>query len=487
MPWPITGRTAFSPFCDEHGFLLWIINFLLNKAHEITCVTEEVTAVISHSRPSIFYAIDYFHGNQSTSLNVKHTVIKLEFNKMNVSNFEDAFNNSSKSGFFGPSITKFKWDSKQTLSLQLTIGATAFACPWIIFLNMLVILAIKKVRELQKNSNILIANLAVTDLLVGAVSMPLSIAVDALILRGTVSRSIVFLLNEIGISVLIVLYTISYHHLLLIAWERYVAIVKWTEYKVLVTKGRIKKYTLIAWMDSVTKVALYRALVFAKVPQEVLLVMNIAINFSWLTETLTVVYFYCMIYIEVRRQNRCQISPLSALIKAKMERKLAYTAFLLLIAALICCFPILVVMTSVSYSPVFRTYSALRWAYIGIQINSLANPVLYFYRNKRYRKALLQMIGLEKTQEIERVDPKGRCARQNRCTVELVDTEGALSLKRPYSFPKQTLGPRSTRVSKTTTMERKISASCLTIIEKLAKRDMVWRWRWYDADRKYSI
>ena len=332
---------------------------------------------------------------------------------------------------------------------------------------MLVILAIKKVRELQKNSNILIANLAVTDLLVGAVSMPLSIAVDALILRGTVSRSIVFLLNEIGISVLIVLYTISYHHLLLIAWERYVAIVKWTEYKVLVTEGRIKKYTLIAWMDSVTKVALYRTLVFAKVPQEVLLVMNLAINFSWLTETLTVVYFYCMINIEVRRQNRCQISSLSALIKAKMERKLAYTAFLLLIVALICCFPILVVMTSVSYSPVFRTYSALRWAYIGIQLNSLANPVLYFYRNKRYRKALLQMIGLEKTQEIERVDPKERCARQNRCTVELVDPEGALSLKRSYSFPKQTLGPRSTRVSKTTTMERKISAPCLTIIESL--------------------
>ena len=168
MPWPITGRTAFNPFCDEHGFLLWIRNLLLNKKQKIICVTEEVTAVISHSRPSIFYAIDYFHGNQSTSLKVKHTVIKLEFNKMNVSNFEDAFNNSSKSGFFGPSITKFKWDSKQTLSLQLTIGATAFACPWIIFLNMLVILAIKKIRELQKNSNILITHLAGTNLLVGA-------------------------------------------------------------------------------------------------------------------------------------------------------------------------------------------------------------------------------------------------------------------------------------------------------------------------------
>ena len=96
-------------------------------------------------------------------------------------------------------------------------------------------------------------------------------------------------------------------------------------------------------------------------------------------------------------------------------------------------------MTSVSYSPVFRTYSALRWVYIGIQINSLANPTLYFYRNKRYRKALLQLIGLEKIQEIEWIDPKGRWARRNLVTVELVDTEGARSLKRSHSFPEQTL------------------------------------------------
>ena len=386
---------------------------------------------------------------------------------MNVSNLEDAFNNSSKSVLFGPSIPQFKWDLKPTLSLQLTIGATAVACPWIISLNMFVILVIKKVRELQTNSNILIANLAVTDLLVGAVSMPLSIAVDALILRGTVSCSIVFLLNEIGISVLIVLYTISYHHLLLIAWERYVAIVKWPEYKVLVTKRRLKKYTAIAWMDSVTKVVLYQALVFAEVPHEVLFVLDLAINLSWLTETSTLLYFYRMIYILVRRQNRCEISQLSALIKAKMERKLAYTAFLLLMAAFVCSVPILVVMTSASYSPVFSTYSALRWVYIVVQINSLANPVLYFYRNKRYRKALLQMIGLEKTQEMERIDLKGRCARRNRCTVELGDTEGALSLKRSHSFPEETLGPRNTRESKVTKIERRISASCLTISDSL--------------------
>ena len=170
---------------------------------------------------------------------------------------------------------------------------------------------------------------------------------DALILRGTASRSTVFLLNKIGISVLITLFSTSYHHLLLIAWERYVVIVKWTDYKVLITKGRLKKYTVIAWMDSVIKVALYQALVLAEVPHEVLFVVNLAINLSWLTETLTLFYFYRMIHIFVRRQNKCQISQSSTLIKATVERKLTYTAFLLLIAAFICSFPILIVMTSV--------------------------------------------------------------------------------------------------------------------------------------------
>ena len=52
-----------------------------------------------------------------------------------------------------------------------------------------------------------------TDLLVGAVSVPLSIAVDALILRGTVSPSIFYFLSEIGVSFLITLYTISLYTL----------------------------------------------------------------------------------------------------------------------------------------------------------------------------------------------------------------------------------------------------------------------------------
>ena len=43
---------------------------------------------------------------------------------------------------------------------------------------------------MQKNSNILLASMAVADLLVGAVSMPLTTALDILLLRKNLSLTI---------------------------------------------------------------------------------------------------------------------------------------------------------------------------------------------------------------------------------------------------------------------------------------------------------
>ena len=95
--------------------------------------------------------------------------------------------NSSRSVFFCLSTPNLIWDLTQIISHQITIAVTA-ACKFTIFLNILVIVAVKKIRELQTNPNILIASLAVADLLVGAVSMPQTISVDALIIRWTCIR-----------------------------------------------------------------------------------------------------------------------------------------------------------------------------------------------------------------------------------------------------------------------------------------------------------
>ncbi len=41
------------------------------------------------------------------------------------------------------------------------------------------------------------------------------------------------------------------YHLTAIAWERYVAIVKWMDYKVIMTRNHVKKLAIIAWLGSV--------------------------------------------------------------------------------------------------------------------------------------------------------------------------------------------------------------------------------------------
>ena len=66
---------------------------------------------------------------------------------------------------------------------KMTAAATIIICPVTIFLNILVIIGVKRRRDLQNiNSNILFANMAVADVLVGAVSMPLTVISDVLAL-----------------------------------------------------------------------------------------------------------------------------------------------------------------------------------------------------------------------------------------------------------------------------------------------------------------
>ena len=106
---------------------------------------------------------------------------------MNVSMSEDPLVNSSRSKFFCPGAPLIIWDLERKVFIQLGIALSALIGSFAVLLNILVILAIKKTRELKTKSIILITSLAVADLLVGAVSAPFNITLDALILRGTVS------------------------------------------------------------------------------------------------------------------------------------------------------------------------------------------------------------------------------------------------------------------------------------------------------------
>ena len=260
-----------------------------------------------------------------------------------MSNSGDSLVNSTKAVFFCPQFPLFVWDLENEVSLQLVIAITAIAAPFTTFLNTLVIVTIQKTRELQTNSSILISSLAITDLLVGAVSTPLIITVDALILRGTVPESIVCKINHSAAFVQYIAYSASYMHLILMGWERYVAIAKPMKYKALVRKGRIKRYSGIVWITVVTAFVLLTTLQAIALPHEFLLVLYLLQGVLWLISFMALVYFYSMVYSKARKQSRSQISQITA----KIQNRIALTAFLLTAAVFIFSLPIPVVVATV--------------------------------------------------------------------------------------------------------------------------------------------
>ena len=247
------------------------------------------------------------------------------------------------------------------------------------------------------------------------------------------------------------------------------------EYQVIVTKGRVKRYAGIAWITALVTTALYTALAAAGVRYEVLLVLDVIFSLSWLICFSLMVYFHRMIYIEIRKRNRSQISQVSALIKSRIESKIAYTVFLLTVSVFISSVPGAVVYTMTTFSPFFRAKSVFRLAEIFFQLNSLVNPALYFYRNNRYRKATLKLLRFGKPQEIQRVAHIGRRARRHRYSVASIDGGGFVDSgraprhRRSQSYSAETHGHRNTGlgVSAGRVVNRRMSAPSLTSHDNL--------------------
>ena len=380
---------------------------------------------------------------------------------MNLSYPKGPLGNSSRLEIFCSSSPQMKsiWDSTQKTSLQLAVVVATVACPFTVLLNIVVIATIKKVRQLQANSNILIASLAAAGLLVGAVCMPLTISLDTLILRGYASENVICTRVLVAMVVLYTAWSASFYHLVIISWERYLAIVKRVEYKIIITKSRVKKYAGIAWVIAFMTIALFFALVVAGIHYEFLLFLDGIFGLGWLTGISIMVNFYRKVYLELRKQKRCQTSQVSFLVKARIERKIAHTACLLTITVFISIVPLMVVFITAPFLPFFRSYTVFRWAEIFLQINSLVNPVLYFHKNKRYRKFALQLFAFSTKEKIESEVDIGRPATQHRGVEEPAEHKNALPSRRSVSCPEVIYRRENTRlrVSQVTPMERRMS------------------------------
>jgi len=298
----------------------------------------------------------------------------------------------------------FSWILSDTTTFQAAITTKCITCPIIILLNVLVIVAVAKRRQSQKNSNILLASLAVADFLVGAISMPLSISLDALLLdkNTTVDESFC----RLAFANQLVLYAAvcsSLYHMTLIAWERYVAIRNWMYYKAIVTRRRVKTCTAIAWLLAVLTTTPVRILTALGLDYKYTKILDKIFFLPALVCLVLIGHFYLMVNLSVRSKQKINgVSASSAPARAKMVKGIANTTAILALALLISYVPSIAIRFLGEIVPILRTSSFFCWSEVLSQLNSLVNPLLYcFVLNGNFRREAVKMLKMRGCDEIQ--------------------------------------------------------------------------------------
>ena len=286
--------------------------------------------------------------------------------------------------------------STSKVSIIATIAITIAACPLTILLNALILTAVGLKKELRTIPTILLTSLAATDLLVGVVADPLFISAGILYLQNDYETTCILIIT--GLFTMHLICT-SIYHLTAMAWERYQAVAKAIKYQVVVTRGRVKMCAIASWVLTVLSIipsALYLPGFIDQSQYNILKACFFSVPMTMCLVAIPV--FYIMIFIETRRRQQVIVPQLFAqsAVRAAAERKVAKTTFLLTVALFLSFAPTAVILL---FAHLFETSATdvFQWIVTLNQLNSLANPILYFYRNPRFRNAVLEMLYVRKS------------------------------------------------------------------------------------------
>ena len=291
-----------------------------------------------------------------------------------------------------PSVSR----NPSRVSTIATTVMTTIACPLTVLLNALVVIAVMKKKQLRSIPTILLASLATADLLIGAIAEPLFITAG--IFRLLNDFKTMCTLSMAGLFVLHLTWT-SIYHLTAMAWERYVAIKNAIKYKVIVTRSRVKMCAIASWVFTAISTAPSVLFSVGVVDREVKVILNMCFFTAPLTICMvTIPVVYSLIYLEIRRRKQTAVIQLlspSAQNAAAIERKVVKTTLLLTVALLISFAPLFVLLFFTHIFD-FASKDVFQWVVALNQLHSLANPILYFYRNRRFRNTVLEMLNMRK-------------------------------------------------------------------------------------------
>ena len=281
----------------------------------------------------------------------------------------------------------------------LLVAAAVFSlatCPVTILLNALVMVAVKTKQRLQTNPNILLACLALTDLMVGLVSQPIDITEIIFLLRGKDFNEFCDIDSAFSLSFIIFLLATIFH-LVLINVERYIAIKHTFTHAAVITKARLLVGSALAWIAATL---LHFITIWYL---EVLLFVFQAILLS------SIVLLQILVYKEARRHEKQILShqvSVEARVKFKQEKKaLKLTTIILLTIFLLIAFP------AISFYITFRLFrekfslnvqiSFRQLIRLNVMLNSLLNPIIYSIRKREFRVAFIELLSRKSFQEAD--------------------------------------------------------------------------------------
>ena len=285
------------------------------------------------------------------------------------------------------------------------IVVNLLTCPLIILLNILVMVVVKTKRQLRTKSNIALACLATTDLVVGLVVQPLLIASSALLFEGKTDTFCS--LTDTSFAVTRKCVPASLYHLFLISLERYIAVKHPFTYQNKVTEGRIIIVSGLVWAvvillprEELSKTDIHFAMIIA----------GSLIPFILFP---AIIFFNVSVYKEVRRAEK-QIATNQVSLEAKEKllnnKKALYTTIVLLLAMILCYIPVKIsnyVMTFLKKSiPSYDGYSFLCLVTLLPVVNSLFNPLIYAARMRCFRVAIIQLLSRKTISQAEELERK---------------------------------------------------------------------------------
>ena len=264
--------------------------------------------------------------------------------------------------------------------------------PCSILLNVLVIVAVKTSPRLKTNHHILLASLAGTDLLTGAISQPLLIAEEIYLLKGSSlnSYSFCFLRNVSAITGMTTVIA-SLQHLALLSIERYLAITYPFKYLELITELPLNASVVTVWAVATLFTVLTSVYTvnnaFISNFRRVITVASISI----------LIFCHFAVYREARSQilkiATQQISTEARAVFLKEKKALNITTMVIGVVFL-SFVPLIIfrpVLKSLIGPPAWKF--VLLYALKSLALcNSVCNPLIYCARNREFRKAFERLL-----------------------------------------------------------------------------------------------